>query len=82
MVKAVRISIDTRMLQEALGIQTSDIGIYHAQIDNSSYGMPMLEIYLTGEGLSDTFIVSEGDRVKRGEIILHNRIIESEIREV
>ena len=82
MPKAVRVDIDAVMLQEALGIQDSEIAVYHAQIDNGIYGRPILQLYLTGEGLPDTFTVSEGSPVKSGQIILYHHIVKSEIREV
>lgn len=77
--KAVRVALSLPFLEELLGIDFTGIQIYAAQMNTVFFKGERLELLLIGDGLSDAFIVHEGEMIKEGNIIIRHKVTETSI---
>lgn len=77
--KAAIVSISNELLTQALGFEWK-YEIVNAQMLYGWADKPVLQLVITGDSLSDDFIVKEGEKIRDATIILHKQIIETEIK--
>jgi len=68
--KVARVVISLECLEQALGLNISDICICQASVDYTHYGNYGLQLLLEGEGLSDVFCVTEGKKIREATLLL------------
>lgn len=78
--KAAKIEIDWRKLQEILGIDLKRMALYSAAIDYRAWLNPQLALIIVGEDLPDAFTVEDGMPVREADIIIKHDRTETEIR--
>ena len=81
MPRQAKITISRDMLSKAFGFDWT-YTIVQAQIDNSRYCEPVLELIVECAKLPEIFYVDQGMKVKEGTLIVHERFVNTEIKAI
>jgi hypothetical protein len=68
-VKAARVYLDTRMLEQALGLLVPWT-IVQAHVLHTHCGQSVLELVITGDTLDNAFEVHKGTPIHEGELVI------------